>query len=195
MKRFYSLSILGSNRVDVATTDSVLVNPDTNDSLDMAIQEALPKFFAKGSYETKTKNFITTLERYLSDAKVTLINERDNSNFTNLCSVGVFLCFRGACRCSGDIGPGSKRNFILDNETPFSRECPRNVARVCYREECYCQLHQNINSKRKLSTPILIATESTEESLASKSGYKNLWLYFLFVMMVSFILINNGYFY
>lgn len=181
------LSILDSDKINDVITD-----PSTNDILDIAIQQALPELFKKGSYNIQTKSFIAALEHTLSAANMTLITERDNANFTSLCSVGVFLCIRGDCHCSGDSK--EKRDFISDNEVPFTKECPKDITRVCYHGKCYCQLYQNINAKRQTMEPLVIIGGSKEISLASKLGYSNLWLCLFLIILVLSSIYGNNYF-
>ena len=197
MKYSCSLNISASGINDLVIANPISTESGTNDVVDIAVKKALPKLFSKDSNDNQTKGFVEALENTLSTANMTQITERDNTNSTRLCSVGVFLCFRGACHCSGDSNV--KRNLILDNKTPFSKECLRGVSRVCYHGRCYCRLHQNVNMERSSRRPFVVSEgsvdEFTQKSSGLKTGYDNLRPYFLLIILVLFILNKNDYLY
>lgn len=145
--------------------------------------------FNEGSYDDRTQKFVLSLEKNLATVNITLIVKRDNSNFTDLCSMGIFICIHGACHFSE--GFKAKRNFISDNEAPFSEDCPRTITRLCYHGKCYCQRRQNVKVERSAKKFKVISGGGTAGSSASKFRCD----YFLFFISVLLFLNENDYLY
>ncbi len=135
-------------------------------------------------------DFVAALTLYIGDGdNVKLISERADANYTTTeaaketvsgkgvaCSVGVFICLRGECFCTG--GGNKKRNLteIPENVTvPFTPDCPRGVSRVCHHGKCYCKSHpkgtkkkrQNINSNAAVGCAVLVCQPRQEAVLVS----------------------------
>lgn len=183
---------LDSDLIDLAISNHISTDSGKKDVLDNAIVQALPELFKEGSsHDNQTQNFVWALEKNLSAANVKLITKRDNDNFNELCSVGIFIYIDETCYCSeGFIIKTKRYNIISDDEPPFSESCPRTVTRVCYHGKCYCEQHQSIPTKRdaKKFKGISGGGGNTAESSASAvvvSWYNNLKLcYYLFVVLM-----------
>lgn len=180
---------LDSDLIDLVTLYHVSTDFGKEDMLDIAIMQALPELFNEDFHDNRTQNFVWTLEKTLSAANVKLITKHDDDNFNKLCTLGISICIEEeTCHCSG--GFKIKRNIISDDKTPFSKDCPRTITRVCYHGKCYCQHHQNIFKKKRDAKKFkAFSGGSTADSSASISWYNNnlKFLCYLFVI-ISFLL-------